>query len=931
MLGEDCIYKEADSSMRNKLFIPVLLLAVLLTCASSRLLTAENAAGSVNIPYQKFVLDNGLTLIVHEDHKAPIVAFNIWYHVGSKNEKPGRTGFAHLFEHLMFNGSEHYNDDYFKPMQKIGATDLNGTTNEDRTNYFENVPVSALDSVLWMESDRMGYLQAAIDQAKLDEQRGVVQNEKREYENEPYSVADELIAKAVFPAAHPYSWTIIGSMDDLGAAKLDDVHHWFSSYYGPNNAVIVIAGDITPEQALEKVKRFFGHIPPGPPIARFQSWVAKRSGMQRQTVQDRVPQARIMKIWNVPQTGTVDNNTLLLAARVLGQGKTSRLYKRLIYDDQIATDVQVYLDTREIASLFIIQADAKQDVELAKVERAIDEELNRFLAEGPTQSELQRVRTQYVAAFIRQSERIGGFGGKSDILAQSQVYLGTADGYKNNLKYIAEATPESVKQTAVAWLSDGLYTLEIVPFPKVASSGKDPVDRSKMAEPGAVVKAAFPAFQRATLPNGMKLIVAERHSVPLVQFSLMLDSGYAADQNGIPGTSTLAMNMLDEGTATRNSLQISEELAQLGATLSTQADLDNSYVRLSALKQNLDPSLAIFADVLLNPSFPEADFRRLQALQIAGIAQEKASPFPLALRVLPRLIYGTDHAYSAPFTGSGYEAGVSKLTRQDMVDYHKTWFKPNNATLVIVGDTTLAEIKPRIEKLFNGWAKGTVPKKNIKDVSLPKTTVYLMDRPDAQQSVVIAGQPAPSSSDPDRIQMEIVNFILGGDFVSRINMNIRENKHWSYGSYSGFVGGRGQQPFLAYAPVQGDKTSETMQELQMELDGIVGKKPITQDEFANARKANTLQLSGQWETSTAVRASLEEMVRYNLPDGYWPGYAGEIEALKIEDLGRVATKAIHPQSLVWIVVGDRSKIEPGIRKLNYGDLVIIDGDGNIVK
>ncbi len=908
-----------------------LLGVILMTLMAGNSLAAANAAGKIDIPFRKFVLDNGLTLIVHEDHKAPIVAFNVWYHVGSKNEKPGRTGFAHLFEHLMFNGSENYDDDYFKPMQKVGATDLNGTTNEDRTNYFENVPTPAFDLALWLESDRMGHLKGAVTQGKLDEQRGVVQNEKRQYDNEPYSVAEELIAKACFPAGHPYSWTVIGSMEDLSAAKLDDVHQWFATYYGPNNAVIAIAGDIDAQTALAKVKQFFGDIPPGPPIARHEAWVAKRFGEQRQKVEDRVPQARIMKIWNIPQAFTAENDRLALVAQLLGSGKTSRLYKRLIYDDQIATDLAVYLDNREIAGLFTIQADVKSGVETAVVEKAIDEELKRFLADGPAPKELEKVRMQYLARFIRGSERIGGFGGKSDILARSQVLGNSPDAYRRTLENVAAATPALLKDTAEQWLSDGVYTLEIIPYPE-RTAGKDSVDRSKLPEPGPAPQVQSPEFQRFTLGNGLKVILAERHAIPMVRLSLVLDAGFATDLAGIPGTADLAMAMLDEGTTRRTAMQVSEELALLGAGLGTGSDLDASYVSLSTLKDKLDAALDIYADVILNPTFPEADFQRLLKLQIAQIQQEKSSPFTMALRVLPKLLYGAGHAYGIPFSGTGYEDSLAGLTRKDMAAFHQAWFKPDHATLVVVGDTSAAEMKPKLEKLFQGWRGGDIPLKNIAPVALrTRPAVYIIDKPGSPQSVVIAGQLAPSSSDPDRIAMETMNFILGGDFVSRLNMNIREDKHWSYGAGSFLNGARSQQPFIAYAPVQADKTRETVEEIRKELEGMLGKKPITQDEYGNAKKSQTLQLPGYWETMAAVEQSLVEMVRFDLPDDYLTLYPQRVLQLKIADLDRAARKVIHPDSVVWVVVGDRARIEPGIRELGLGEVFVVDSDGKPVK
>ena len=392
-------------------------LAAALFVVACSVLHAESAA--IDVPYQKFVLKNGLSLIVHEDHKAPIVAVNVWYHVGSKNERPGKTGFAHLFEHLMFGGSEHHQRRYIEAMEPIGATDLNGTTNSDRTNYFENVPTSALDYTLWLESDRMGHMLGAIDQKTLDLQRGVVQNEKRQGENQPYGLAYELITKATYPPGHPYSWTVIGSMDDLNAASMSDVQEWFKTYYGPSNAVLVLAGDIDANTARQKVEKYFGDIPAGPPIAAQRVWVAKMTGSHRQVAQDRVPQARIYEVWNVPQTGSPDADYLDMLSRVLAQGKSSRLYKRLVYDDQIATDVSAFNSTQEIGGQFRIQATARPGDDLTKVEKAIDEELARLLEAGPTGLEVERVKNQMLAAFVRGIERVGGFGGKSDLLASN--------------------------------------------------------------------------------------------------------------------------------------------------------------------------------------------------------------------------------------------------------------------------------------------------------------------------------------------------------------------------------------------------------------------------------------------------------------------------------------------------------------------------------
>ncbi|QQS36437.1 MAG: insulinase family protein [Ignavibacteriales bacterium] len=913
----------------NKLFVSVLVL--LLSFQISAQKTKTDLSKSIDIPFQKFVLDNGLTLIVHEDHKAPIVAVNIWYHVGSKNEKEGKTGFAHLFEHLMFNGSENFDGEYFEVMEKIGATDLNGTTNNDRTNYFQNVPTSALDVALWMESDRMGHLLGAINQEVLDEQRGVVQNEKRQGEDQPYGKVWNLITESTFPKGHPYSWTVIGSMDDLNAASLEDVHEWFKTYYGPNNAVIVLAGDITPQTALEKVEKYFGDIPPGPPIAKHQTWIPKMSGSHRQIMQDRVPQARIYKVWNVPQWGTKENNHLNLVSSILASGKTSRLYKRLVYDEQVATNVSSFVDDMEIAGQFYIDVTAKPGQDLSKIENAIDEELAALLKNGPTEKELQRVKTQYFAGFIRGIERIGGFGGKSDILASNIIYGGVADHYKTTLKEIESATIKDLKETANKWLSDGVFILEVHPFPEHTAS-TDSADRTKLPELGMNPEIKFPDVQRATLSNGLKIVLAERHSIPVVSFNLMVDAGYSADQNIKPGTAKLTMDVMDEGTKKLSALEISEQLNLLGANLSTGSNLDYSTVYLNALKVNLDQSLDLYADVILNSSFSEKEFDRLKKNLLVAIQREKATPVQMGLRVLPQLLYGSNHAYGNSFTGSGTEASVNSITKDDLVKFRNDWFKPNNATLVVVGDITMSEVQSKLEKLFKDWKSGTVPQKNVTDVKRSdKPVIYIMDRPGSQQSIIFAGHVAPRRSADDEIAIESFNNILGGVFTSRINMNLREDKHWSYGSFSILWGAKGQRPYFVYAPVQTDKTKEAMTEVLNELNDIKSTKPITDEEFMKDKNSRTLSLPGTWETAGSVSGSLTEIITYNLPDDYFTKYEGMVRSLTKDEVSRCADKLIHTDNLIWVVVGDKSKIEAGIKELGLGEVKYLDADGNVIK
>ena len=551
---------------------------------------AKIAGMNYEIPFTKTVLPNGLTLIVNEDHKTPTVTIHIVYHVGSKNEPKGRSGFAHLFEHLMFNGSQHFNDDFFKATQQIGATNQNGSTNTDRTNYFQTVPTDALDSILWLESDRMGYLLGAVDQKRLDEQRGVVQNEKRQGENQPYGQVFNHIVDATYPDDHPYGHTVIGSMDDLNAAKMADVQDWFKTWYGASNAIVVISGDITPEAAKAKVEKFFGEIPPGPPPSQPKSWVPPLAENQREILYDRVAQPRIYKTWNVPELGDPEGELLDNVAAALGGDRNARLTKRLVFDEQLATNVNVGNPQSEIAGQFRIVVTAKPDADLKKIEAIMDEEVNRLIANGPTQAEIDKNIVQTVSGVIAGLESTSSKAGQ---LAQWEMIAGDPNGWKTSLERVEKSTPATVQAAARKWLTRGSYTLTVLPFgsPKAFSA---PVDRAKMPQPGSVADAVFPAYQTATLSNGMKVYLVERHDVPQVNVSMQINTGYPADTSKLKdGLSGLTASLLDEGTTTRSALQIADEVDKLGAYLGTGGGGEDSISCAQAQANNCIHTLPI--------------------------------------------------------------------------------------------------------------------------------------------------------------------------------------------------------------------------------------------------------------------------------------------------------------------------------------------------
>jgi len=891
----------------------------------------ESLASQVEIPFTRFVLPNGLTLVVHEDHKAPIVAVNVWYHVGSKNEKPGKTGFAHLFEHLMFQGTENLHGEFFEPLEKVGATGMNGTTNEDRTNYFETVPKNALDLALWLESDRMGHLLGAIDQAKLDEQRGVVQNEKRQGDNRPYGMTEYLVLAGTVPAGHPYSWSTIGSMEDLDAASLEDVKEWFKSAYGAANATLVVAGDVDTKEVQAKVEKYFGDIPSGPPITRPKVWVAPMTETRRETMQDRVKQPRLTFVWNVAPWGDPSLELLSLFSDVLAGGKTSRLYQRLIVADELATDVRARVGRRELGSQFTLSVGAKPGTDLARVEAIVEEELARLAKEGPSADELERARTDMLARFVRGLERIGGFSGKSDQLAEGQVYGDDPGFYKQRIAWIENASAAEVAETARTWLVEkGRYQLTVVPFPEyeVARTG---ADRTRLPDPGAFPDAVFPPFVRQKLSNGLELVFAERHAVPTVEMQLLIEGGSSVETAANTGLAGMTLDLMDEGTTSKSSVEIGEIQERLGARIGTGAGDDGVSLSLSALSANLAPSLDLFADVLLHPSFPQDVFARIQRESLVRLASRKVDANSMAARVLPPLVFGPEHPYGRLGGGSGTEASLEAMTRDDLVAYHRTWLHPNRATLLVVGDTTLAQLVPLLEKELGSWKPGEAALPTLGPArTITKPVVYLLDRPQAAQSVIQVAIAAPPTGGPDDLAIDAMNQFLGGSFTSRINMNLREDKHWSYGARSRIGDAKGPRVFVVTAPVQTDKTKESMLEVAKELEGIVGTHPGTAEELAQVQAQQTLSLPGRWETSGAVLGSLAELVRYDLPDDHWSTFADHVRALTLDEVNAAARKIVDPARAVWIVVGDRARIEEGVREAGIGEVVLIDADGQRV-
>ncbi|MDZ3830776.1 MAG: pitrilysin family protein [Sphingopyxis sp.] len=905
---------------------------------------------AVDIPFESFTLDNGLRVIVHEDRKAPVVAVSVWYRVGSKHEPKGKTGFAHLFEHLMFNGSENAPGDFFEPLQQVGATDFNGTTSLDRTNYFETVPTGALDRALFLESDRMGHLLGAVTQEKLDNQRGVVQNEKRQGDNNPYGLLRYEIFENLFPKGHPYHHSTIGSMADLNSASLDDVKKWFADNYGPNNAVLVLAGDIDVATAKEKVDHWFGDIARGPTVKPVAASVPTLPAPLAKEVKDLIPTTRIYRMWSIPGLNDAEAVPLQMAMTVLGGLSSSRLDNALVRKDPVAVSVGAGASAFEDAGILLVQADVKEGVDPAHVAKRLDEEIAKFLESGPTADELQRAAASYLGGVIGGLESVGGFGGKAVALAEGALYSNDPAYYKVELDRMAKATPEQVAAAARKWMSRPAFSLTYTPGerteggenrggaavpakvaeavapdrywnPALGDVGPDSIgvgataiaDRSQFPAVFGLTALDFPTIERAKLKNGIEVVFARRAAVPTVNVAVSFDAGYAADPRDALGTQSLMLSLMDEGTTNLDSIAFAEAKERLGAQISGAANADETIFSLFALKPNLAPSLRLLADYIRNPAFDAQELERVRAQQLNRLKAELNNPNAIATRVLVPALYGADHPYGMPPSGLGSAQAVAGATRDQLSTFHTSWIRPDNARIFVVGDTTLAEVKKQLDAAFGKWA-APAPAKPAKhfEIAIPKPQprIILVDRPKSPQSVILAGKVLDAKGTDSLEVLRAANDIFGGDFLSRFNMNLRETKGWSYGVRTRISGEKDRLTWSVSAPVQADRTGDAIKELQSDLRAYLGAKGTMTEELERTVNGSVRELPGSFETSGDVLGGLRSIVKFGRPDTYYESLPATYEAMTTADVDAAARKALSVDDLVYVVVGDAAVVKP---------------------
>ena len=926
--------------------------------ASSR--SASTANDIPRLQFQKFTLSNGLEVLFSQDKRLPLVAVNLWYHVGPANEGPGLTGFAHLFEHLMFQGSKHTPaDSHFPMLEAAGATDINGTTDYDRTNYFETVPANQLELALWIESDRMGYLLETVDQKALDNQQDVVRNERRQsVENQPYGIAEESVVQLLYPKGHPYYGNVIGSHEDIQNAKLNDVKEFFKRYYAPNNASLAIVGDFEPAQARALVQKYFGTLKRGTPVPPISAETPPITAERRKTVEDRIELPRVYMAWLTSPIFKPGDADADIASIVLGGGRSSRLYKKLVYEKQIAQDVSAQQQSLILGSQFQIQATARPGHTVEELEKAIAEELEAFRTAGPDAREVERARNTIETQIISRLEGLGGFGGVADRLNSYNHYLKAPDYLQRDIERYRAVTPATVLAFAKEQLTP---TSRVVvhavkgtpafaaPPPPAASAGQAAAPAASTQAPapgqGAEPVNAEEAFRRqqptagtartylqvptpesATLANGLSLILLERKGLPVVAANLVVRTGSDSNPADAPGLANFTAAMLDEGTATRNALQIADEVAQLGATLGTNSTMDASTVSTRALKKNFSAALDLVADVVQRPSFPADEIDRQRTARLGQLVQQRENANALAARIVANVLYGDGHPYG--YTELGTEASVKAMTRDQMRAFWQQNFVPNNAALVVAGDISMAELRPLAEKAFGAWQRGTPARPALATPGNTASKIVIVDRPGAPQTQMRVVTIGAARSSPDFRPLQVMNTALGGLFSSRINMNLREKNGYSYGAGSQFVFRKSAGPFQVASAVRTDVTAPAVSEVIKELRGIA-EAAMPAEELKRAKDALTYSLPGAFETSADAAASLSNIYIYELGLDYYSHYAESVNAVAAEQALAVARKYLVPDRFVVVAVGDRAKIEAELRKLNL-PVEIRDAEGRLV-
>jgi zinc protease len=936
--------------------VAVLWLAASVAIAQTKLVEkVEQKGKEVVIPYQKFILSNGLTLIVHEDHSDPVVHVDVTYHVGSAREEIGKSGFAHFFEHMMFQGSDNVGDEqHFKIVTEAGGT-LNGSTNRDRTNYYQTVPSNQLEKMLWLEADRMGFLLDAVTQRKFEIQRETVKNERgQNYDNRPYGLVGEVSAKALYPYGHPYSWLTIGYLEDLNRVDVDDLKNFFLRWYGPNNAALTIGGDVNTADVVKRVEKYFGSIPRGPEVKGMTLPAPVLESDRYVTLVDnyaRLPQL-VVAYPTVPRFHA-DEAALDALAEIIGQGKNSMFYQNIV-KNQKALNASAFSSTTELSGEFRYSLTPTPGTSLADSKKLIDESIKAFETRGVTDEDIEKFRGSFESDYINGLQSVSG---KVSQLAAYQTFTGNPNMIGKELQSYMKVTKEDVlrvynqyiKGKPAVILSVAIkgqesnivapenYTVDNSKYqsPDYGYAGlkyskpKDTFDRTKLPGNGPNPVVKVPAFWKKNLDNGVQAIGTESKELPLVTVSLTIPGGHLLQANDTSkiGLARMFGMMMNEDTKNYTAEQMQVELQKLGSSVGVGSGTDGITYSIQTLKKNLDRTLALLEERMLNPKFTQEAFARLQKQTIEGFKQRKSQPSVIASDLYDKLSYG--NASILGLSQMGTEYTVKNLTLKDVENYYANYMTTKGVYLVVVGDVTQGEILGKLDFL------NKLPNKEIKlpvVSSLPvidKTKIFLVDVPKAAQTEFRVGGATGLKYDAtgEFYRATLANYPLGGAFNSRINLNLREDKGWTYGARSSFTGDKYTGEFSFGSGIRGNATDSALVEVMDELTEYA-KTGITDDEMKFMKSAIGQRDALRYETGSQKAGFIRQMLYYNLPADYVDQQNKILAGVTKEELNKISAKWINPKNLNILLVGDKMKILPGLQKLGY-EIVELDVNGKL--
>ncbi len=918
--------------------ILALAVSVVVSCTPSP--HRDDVGPAVDLAFEKYTLGNGLEVILRDDGRAPIAAVNLQYHVGPANEAGGRTGFAHLFEHMMFQGSGHTGPDtHMARLEAVGATEVNASTDFDYTDYTEDVPSKALELALWLESDRMGFLFDTLDQARLSNQQQVVRSERREnVESVPYGLSHEAVYRNLFPEGHPYHAAVIGSHENIQAARLTDVRDFFARYYVPNNATLTIVGNIDVPATKAMIEKYFATIPRGPDLPEPQVATPQPTGERRLTISDQVELPDVTMAWVTPPAYAPGDAEADVVAGVLAGGKTGRLYEALVHRTGIAQDVTATQESLRHGSVFSIWATAKPGHTADELEAAIQRELDALATDGPTDAELAAVTTRIRAATIFDLEHPAAVANR---LNRYDDYLGDPGYLDRDLQRYAAVDAQDVRRFTTDALSrDRRLIVRTEPGEKVlppdppappSPAGTAP-ERPASAEQwrdtvpglGPAARMALPGARRFELDNGLPVYLVESHDLPITVASLVSRWGSAAEPAERPGLAAFTADLLDEGTQTRDALGIAREIDSLGAFLSTGADGGGSFVSVAALSSQMGRAMAVMSDIARAPAFPPAEIDRLRGESLVALQQQDDDPVAAASTVVSRELYGPGHPYG--HTTAEVAAALTATTREDLQRFHQTAFTPHTSALILSGDLTADQARALATEHFGSWSGTGTDPPSPGPLSPASERVFVVDLPGSTQTTLALAQPGISVTDPDSTAMRVMNAVLGGGFTSRINVNLRERHGYTYGASSSLDLGPDVGLLTLQTNVSTESTGASIHELLNEV-AAMRDAPVGAEELARAKDSLSLSLPADFATGSSTAAAVGQLYLANLPADYYQNLPAAIAQTDAEDVQAVARAHLRPEEMKVVAVGDPAQIDPQLTKLALGPVTYLNPDG----